>query len=48
MPDPYMKAFEGSVSGEMAEVPGRVLPVPRIQYGGTVSLCLLFNFNLMH
>ena len=35
--DPFVQQFNITVSNQMTEVPGRVLPAPKIQYGGRVS-----------
>lgn len=32
--DPYLQAFGITVSNQMADVHGRILPVPKLQYGG--------------
>ncbi|XP_070208150.1 protein argonaute-2-like isoform X2 [Littorina saxatilis] len=32
--DPYLRTFDINVDSQMTEVKGRVLPVPRLQYGG--------------
>lgn len=43
--DPYVREFGLSISNTMMEVRGRILPPPKLQYGGRVSqshsLCLL-------
>lgn len=36
--DPYLRTFDISVDTQMTEVKGRVLPVPRLQYGGRVGI----------
>ena len=33
--DPYLKNFGLSIKPEMIEFPGRILPAPQIQYGGS-------------
>jgi eukaryotic translation initiation factor 2C len=33
--NPYLKEFEISISPSMLEVPARILPAPRIEYGGS-------------
>jgi len=39
--DPYLQEFGIRVSNEMVDVQGRILPVPRLQYGGRVrKLCV--------
>ena len=35
--DPFLKTFGISVSNTMTEVQGRILPAPKLQYGGRVS-----------
>lgn len=35
--DPFVQEFQFRVRDEMAEVTGRVLPAPMLQYGGRVS-----------
>ena len=35
--DPFLQAFGISVSSQMVDVTGRILPVPKLQYGGRVS-----------
>lgn len=35
--DPYIQEFGIKVKDDMAEVTGRVLPAPILQYGGRVS-----------
>ncbi|KAK7474888.1 hypothetical protein BaRGS_00033843, partial [Batillaria attramentaria] len=40
--DPYLRTFDINVDTQMTEVKGRVLPVPRLQYGGRVRKA---NFN---
>ncbi len=35
--DPFVQEFQFHVRDEMAEVTGRVLPAPMLQYGGRVS-----------
>ena len=35
--DPYIQEFGIKVKDEMAEVTGRVLPAPILQYGGRVK-----------
>ncbi len=42
--DPYIQEFGIKVKDDMAEVTGRVLPAPILQYGGRVRSVLL---NLM-
>jgi len=37
--DPFLKTFGISVSNTMTEVQGRILPAPKLQYGGRVSGC---------
>lgn len=32
--DPYLREFGLSISNSMTKVPGRVLPPPKLQYGG--------------
>ena len=52
--DPYVREFGIQVIDEMTEVRGRVLPPPRLQYGGLnktqvqvqVSLCFQVNIKL--
>lgn len=36
--DPYLQAFGITVSSKMVDVQGRILPVPKLQYGGRVSI----------
>ena len=36
--DPYLQAFGITVASHMVDVQGRILPVPKLQYGGRVSL----------
>ena len=35
--DPYLQAFGITVSSHMVDVQGRILPVPKLQYGGRVG-----------
>ena len=35
--DPFVQEFQFRVRDEMAQVMGRVLPAPMLQYGGRVS-----------
>lgn len=35
--DPFVQEFQFRVRDEMAQVTGRVLPAPMLQYGGRVS-----------
>jgi Argonaute linker 2 domain len=35
--DPYLQAFGIQVASQMVDVQGRILPVPKLQYGGRVS-----------
>ena len=35
--DPYLQAFGITVASHMVDVQGRILPVPKLQYGGRVS-----------
>ncbi|XP_076338021.1 protein argonaute-2-like isoform X1 [Tachypleus tridentatus] len=37
--DPYVREFGLSISSTMMEVRGRILPPPKLQYGGRVSTC---------
>jgi hypothetical protein len=39
--DPYLQTFGVSVASHMTDVQGRVLPAPRLQYGGRVRVLLL-------
>ncbi len=39
--DPYIQEFGIKVKDDMAEVTGRVLPAPILQYGGRVRSVLL-------
>jgi len=39
--DPFLKTFGISVSNTMTEVQGRILPAPKLQYGGRVSTAYL-------
>ena len=41
--DPYLQAFGITVSNQMADVQGRILPVPKLQYGGRVCGWFLFG-----
>lgn len=42
--DPYIQEFGIKVKDDMAEVTGRVLPAPILQYGGRVSPpCICLN-----
>jgi len=34
--DPYLQAFGITVASHMVDVQGRILPVPKLQYGGRV------------
>lgn len=43
--DPYIQEFGIKVKDDMAEVTGRVLPAPILQYGGRVMVHLLFFKN---
>lgn len=44
--DPYLRTFDISVDTQMTEVKGRVLPVPRLQYGGRVcNDCFPFSLS---
>ena len=36
--DPYLQAFGIQVASQMVDVQGRILPVPKLQYGGRVSI----------
>ncbi|XP_077990342.1 protein argonaute-2-like isoform X3 [Glandiceps talaboti] len=36
--DPFVQEFGISISNQMTEIQGRVLPAPKLQYGGRVSL----------
>lgn len=36
--DPYLKTFGINVQNDMIELQGRVLPAPKLQYGGRVGL----------
>ena len=39
--DQFLQTFGISVSNQMTEVQGRVLPAPKLQYGGRVAIpCL--------
>ena len=38
--DPFLKTFGISVSNTMTEVQGRILPAPKLQYGGRVSVAI--------
>jgi len=40
--DPFLKTFGISVSNTMTEVQGRILPAPKLQYGGRVSAFIGF------
>ena len=42
--DPYLRTFDINVDTQMTEVKGRVLPVPRLQYGGRVGM-IVFHLN---
>lgn len=42
--DPYLQTFGISVNSQMTEVQGRVLPAPKLQYGGRVGI-LIMNFD---
>ena len=37
--DPYVQEFGLNIEQKMMDVRGRVLPPPRLQYGGRVSAC---------
>lgn len=41
--DPYIQEFGIKVKDDMAEVTGRVLPAPILQYGGRVKHTSVFN-----
>lgn len=34
--DPYVREFDLQISNSMVEVRGRILPAPKLQYGGRV------------
>jgi len=36
--DPYLQAFGITVASHMVDVQGRILPVPKLQYGGRVTI----------
>jgi len=40
--DPYLQAFGITVASHMVDVQGRILPVPKLQYGGRVNGVYLF------
>ena len=42
--DPYLRTFDIHVDTQMTEVKGRVLPVPRLQYGGRVGM-IVFHLD---
>lgn len=48
--DPYIQEFGIKVKDDMAEVTGRVLPAPILQYGGRVkhrsSVCLSLSVSI--
>lgn len=43
--DQFLQTFGVSVSNQMTEVQGRVLPAPKLQYGGRVGQ-QFFSFKL--
>jgi len=45
--DPYLQAFGITVSSKMVDVQGRILPVPKLQYGGRVSIVRAQKFYVM-
>lgn len=44
--DPYIQEFGIKVKDDMAEVMGRVLPAPILQYGGRVRHGSFVNLNI--
>ena len=42
--DPYVKEFGLNISHNLMEVRGRVLPPPKIQYGGKFSI---WNYGIL-
>ena len=42
--DPYVKEFGLNISHNLMEVRGRVLPPPKIQYGGEFSI---WNYGIL-
>uniref|UniRef100_A0A671XJ61 Protein argonaute-1 n=1 Tax=Sparus aurata TaxID=8175 RepID=A0A671XJ61_SPAAU len=46
--DPYIQEFGIKVKDDMAEVTGRVLPAPILQYGGRFTLTLLWSSLLQN
>lgn len=45
--DPYAQEFGISINDEMTLVRGRVLPPPKIQYGGRVSARLVCEMKMI-
>jgi len=45
--DPYLQAFGITVASHMVDVQGRILPVPKLQYGGRVCQLACY-FYLLH
>ena len=43
--DQFVRDFGISINNQMAEVKGRILTAPKIQYGGKVNVIFGFNFR---
>ena len=46
--DPYLQTFGIMVSYDMTEVKGRILPAPKLQYGGKVGILFFLLFVHIH